>query len=55
MLTLGVDLAAADKRTAMALVEWVPDGAVVRDLVLDASDARIVAVSERSPTGRSSP
>lgn len=42
MLTLGVDLAAADKRTAMATIEWLPDRAVVRDLVLDVSDAQIV-------------
>ncbi|MEU7656429.1 DUF429 domain-containing protein [Micromonospora taraxaci] len=42
MLTLGVDLAAADKRTAMATVEWLPGRAVVRDLVLDVGDARIV-------------
>ena len=42
MLTIGVDLAAADKRTAMAAVEWLPGRAVVRDLVLDVGDARIV-------------
>ncbi|GAB3809509.1 DUF429 domain-containing protein [Micromonospora zhanjiangensis] len=46
MLTLGVDLAAVDKRTAMAVVEWLPGRAVVRDLVVDVSDARIVAASE---------
>ncbi|SBT52821.1 DUF429 domain-containing protein [Micromonospora auratinigra] len=46
MLTLGVDLAAADTRTAMATVEWLPGRAVVRDLVLDVSDARIVGASE---------
>ena len=40
MLTLGVDLAAGDKRTAMATVEWLPDRAIVRNLVLDVSDAR---------------
>ncbi|GIJ06973.1 DUF429 domain-containing protein [Micromonospora andamanensis] len=48
MLTLGVDLAAADKRTAMAAVEWLPDRAIVRDLVLDVSDAHIVEASERA-------
>ncbi|MFI7550268.1 DUF429 domain-containing protein [Micromonospora sediminimaris] len=48
MLTLGVDLAAADRRTAMAAVEWLPDRAIVRDLVLDVSDARIVEASERA-------
>ncbi|GAB3171900.1 hypothetical protein GCM10027259_07760 [Micromonospora palomenae] len=45
VLTLGVDLAARDKRTAMATVEWLSDRAVVRDLVLDVSDARIVEAS----------
>ncbi|GAB3970943.1 DUF429 domain-containing protein [Plantactinospora veratri] len=48
MLTLGVDLAAADKRTAIAAVEWLPDRAIVRDLVLDVSDARIVEASEHA-------
>ncbi|QLQ39643.1 DUF429 domain-containing protein [Micromonospora robiginosa] len=46
MPTLGVDLAAADTRTAMATVEWLPGRAVVRDLVLDVSDARIVGAGE---------
>lgn len=43
MRTLGVDLAAADERTAMALVEWTPRRAVVRDLRLGASDEEILA------------
>ncbi|RQX01602.1 DUF429 domain-containing protein [Micromonospora arida] len=47
MLTLGVDLAAADKRTAMAVIEWLPGRAVVREVVLDVSDARIVEASRR--------
>lgn len=46
MLTLGVDLAAADKRTAMATIEWLSGRAVVRDLVLDVSDARIVKAGQ---------
>lgn len=46
MLTLGVDLAAADKRTAMATIEWLSDRAVVRDVALDVSDARIVGASQ---------
>lgn len=45
MLTIGVDLAAADRRTAMATVEWLSDRAVVRDLVLDVGDVRIVEAS----------
>ena len=48
MLTLGVDLAAADKRTAMAAIEWLPDSAVARDLVLDVSDVQVVQVSHRA-------
>ncbi|MFI7209431.1 DUF429 domain-containing protein [Micromonospora aurantiaca (nom. illeg.)] len=48
MLTVGVDLAAADKRTAMAAIEWLPDRAVVRDLALGVSDAQIVQASRRA-------
>ncbi|WP_433130169.1 DUF429 domain-containing protein [Micromonospora sp. CA-240977] len=48
MLTLGVDLAAADMRTAMATIEWLPDRAMVRDLVLGASDACIVKASQHA-------
>ncbi|MBQ1061977.1 DUF429 domain-containing protein [Micromonospora chalcea] len=48
MLTVGVDLAAADKRTAMAAVEWLPGRAVVRDLALGVSDAQIVQASRRA-------
>ncbi|MGQ5263633.1 DUF429 domain-containing protein [Micromonospora sp. ZYX-F-536] len=48
MLTLGVDLAAADKRTAMAAIEWLSDRAVVRDLIVDVSDACIVKASQHA-------
>ncbi|WP_431728922.1 hypothetical protein [Verrucosispora sp. TAA-831] len=48
MLTLGVDLAAADKRTAMASIEWLPDRAMVRDLVLDVGDVPIVEASQHA-------
>jgi predicted nuclease with RNAse H fold len=46
VLTLGVDLAAADERTAMATVEWRGGRAVVRELVRGVEDARIVAAVE---------
>ncbi len=42
MLTLGVDLASADVRTASALVEWGGGGAVVRHLQLGVSDGELV-------------
>lgn len=48
MLTLGVDLSAADERTAMARIEWLSDRAVLRDLVLDVSDVRIVEASQQA-------
>ncbi|MBB4694923.1 DUF429 domain-containing protein [Paractinoplanes abujensis] len=38
MLTLGVDLASADERTAVALLDWSGGGAAVRDLRLGVSD-----------------
>ncbi|GAA2374727.1 DUF429 domain-containing protein [Dactylosporangium salmoneum] len=43
MRTAGVDLAAADERTALAVIEWSPGRAVLRDLRLGVSDADIVA------------
>lgn len=43
MLTLGVDLAAADERTALAVVEWRDGEAEVRRLQLGVSDDEIVA------------
>ena len=43
MLTLGVDLAAADVRTAVAVVEWSPGRATVRRVQLGVTDDEIVA------------
>ena len=42
VLTVGVDLAAADQRTAIAAIEWSPSGAEVRDLAVGVGDDRIV-------------
>ena len=42
VLTVGVDLAAADERTGLAAIEWSPSGAVVRDLAVGVGDDRIV-------------
>jgi len=42
VLTLGVDLASADERTALALVEWTGTAAVVRDLRLGVSDPELI-------------
>jgi predicted nuclease with RNAse H fold len=42
VLTLGVDLASADDRTAMALVEWAGGAAVVRELRLGVSDPELI-------------
>ena len=42
MLTLGVDLAAADERTAAAVLEWSDDRAVVRALDRGVSDGALV-------------
>ncbi|MCY1144593.1 DUF429 domain-containing protein [Actinoplanes sp. Pm04-4] len=42
MLTLGVDLASADERTATALVEWTGEAAVVRDLRLGVGDDELI-------------
>jgi predicted nuclease with RNAse H fold len=41
-LTLGVDLAAADERTATAVVEWSDQGAKVRALQHGVSDGELV-------------
>ncbi|MEV7621773.1 DUF429 domain-containing protein [Actinoplanes sp. NPDC089786] len=43
VLTLGVDLAAADERTAVALVEWADGRATLRELALGVTDERIAA------------
>ena len=42
MLTLGVDLAAADERTALAMVEWRAGKAEVRRLRVGVSDDEII-------------
>lgn len=42
MLTLGVDLAAEPRGTAMALVEWGSDSAIVRGLEVGVADGPIV-------------
>jgi predicted nuclease with RNAse H fold len=43
VLTLGVDLAAADERTALAVIEWRAGEAEVKRLQLGVSDDEIVA------------
>ncbi|MEV6841992.1 DUF429 domain-containing protein [Actinoplanes sp. NPDC051411] len=56
MLTLGVDLAAADERTALAVVEWRAGAAEVRRLQLGVSDDEIVAaVAEADHAGIDAP
>lgn len=52
MLTAGVDLAAADERTALATIVWTAGRAVVRDLTVGVTDARVVAAArEADKTG----
>lgn len=41
-MTVGVDLAAEPKGTAIASIVWSTEGAVVRDVVLGADDAQVV-------------
>jgi hypothetical protein len=48
VLTLGVDLAAADERTALAFVEWVGGGAAVRGVRLGVGDDEILAAISRA-------
>ncbi|MER7007952.1 DUF429 domain-containing protein [Dactylosporangium sp. NPDC000555] len=48
MLTAGVDLAAADERTAVASIAWPGGRAVLRELRLGVSDAGIVDAVLRS-------
>jgi predicted nuclease with RNAse H fold len=56
VLTLGVDLAAADERTALAVVEWGDGGAEVRQLRFGVSDDDIVgAVAEADYAGIDAP
>ncbi|TCL84724.1 MULTISPECIES: DUF429 domain-containing protein [unclassified Rathayibacter] len=50
MLTIGVDLAAEPVRTAVAALEWGGGRAVVRSLVLGASDDDVVAASREATT-----
>ena len=49
MLTVGVDLGAEPKRTAVATLEWSDDRAVVQSIRLGATDETIIGVS-RSAT-----
>jgi hypothetical protein len=42
VLTVGVDLAAEPLGTAVAAIEWSTEGAMVRNLVLGASDDQII-------------
>ena len=42
MKTLGVDLAAATKKTAAAVIEWLPGSARLVHLSLDVDDQEIV-------------
>ncbi|RUR03190.1 DUF429 domain-containing protein [Labedella endophytica] len=48
MLTLGVDLAAEAKGTAIALVDWAGGRAVLRELAVGVADAPIVAAAVRA-------
>ena len=45
MITVGVDLAAEPKKSAVAVIEWRDTAAVVSELQLGATDADIVALS----------
>ncbi|WP_345477300.1 DUF429 domain-containing protein [Nesterenkonia rhizosphaerae] len=47
MRTAGVDLAAGNKRTALAVIEWNPQGARVEQLTLNVDDAEIVRVAQQ--------
>ncbi|MBM2618759.1 DUF429 domain-containing protein [Actinoplanes sp. LDG1-06] len=56
MLTLGVDLASADERTAMARLEWAGGAAVVREMRLGVSDEELLdAVREVDKAGLDCP
>ncbi|MDY0911557.1 DUF429 domain-containing protein [Rathayibacter festucae] len=50
MLTIGVDLAAEPVRTAVAALEWGGGEAVVRSLVLGATDDDVVTASREATT-----
>lgn len=52
MITVGVDLAAQPKDTAIALIEWSAESAAVRDLIVGADDDIIVqAVADADKVG----
>lgn len=42
MITVGVDLAAEPKTTAIALIDWASKSAVVRELTVGADDRQVV-------------
>jgi predicted nuclease with RNAse H fold len=48
VLTLGVDLASADERTAIALLEWTDRKATVRTLQLGVSDRELISAISAS-------
>lgn len=48
MLTVGVDLAAAEARTALAEIEWSPEGGRVREVIVGVGDDRIVEAFGRA-------
>ncbi|MEV4621874.1 DUF429 domain-containing protein [Asanoa sp. NPDC049573] len=48
MITVGVDLAAADERSGLAVVDWSPGRAVVSSVSVGVSDAEIVAAIRSS-------
>jgi predicted nuclease with RNAse H fold len=43
VITVGVDLAAADERSGLAVVEWSPGRAVISSVEVGVSDAQIVS------------
>ena len=48
MLTLGIDLAAQPKTTGVALIEWEPGGARLRELSVGADDAALLELIARA-------
>jgi predicted nuclease with RNAse H fold len=54
--TVGIDLAAEAERTGLAVLDWQPDGAVLRDLARGADDdAIIAAVTDAAKVGLDCP
>ena len=47
MLTAGVDLSAEPKGTALAVVEWLPGSAILRELRLGVSDEPVLEIASR--------